>query len=518
MNKNGAFKLNFLDTFWDALKIEQRFVLLDVLLLVTGLLLVFTEAKVILFHVIFVLLTIGAFFWTFPAFVLRTMLWVTVTVTVLLISIYSGDIPAEELSEIPLLSLILLLVFVIAGQRSRAVKTLQKRTDELSMLLEISGQVALSQTLEPLLSQILDYLKAAVAFECATIFKLGDDAELTALAYQGWAWQGDRSSLDLSLQDTNLGRQLLQNGEPVIISDVRDDTSLAQEFRAAVGDQFEAIYPRPCSWMGVPLKIKNQVIGVLALQHKTPRHYYSPGNADLVLGFANQAAVAIETARYYEQAQSLATIEERQRLARDLHDAVSQTLFSASLSAEVLPRLWERNPIEGRRCLEEVHLLTRSALAEMRTLLLELRPEALTETELGDLLNQLTEAMGNRVRLPVSLKTEKFDLLPPDVQIALYRISQEALNNVAKHATASRAEVQLRPRSFTTLKNEPKSTAGLELRISDDGHGFDPDKISPGSFGLDIMQERAEAIGAELKIYSQIGRGTEIIVRWPGVQ
>ena len=117
---------------------------------------------------------------------------------------------------------------------------------------------------------------------------------------------------------------------------------------------------------------------------------------------ADQLAIAIENAHLYEQAQELATVQERQRLARDLHDAVSQTLFSASLIAEVLPRLWERNPDEGRKRLEEIRQLTRGALAEMRTLLLELSPAALVDADLGDLLRQLAESITGRARIPVS--------------------------------------------------------------------------------------------------------------------
>ena len=126
--------------------------------------------------------------------------------------------------------------------------------------------------------------------------------------------------------------------------------------------------------------------------------------------------------------------EERIRLARDLHDAVSQTLFSTSLIAEVLPRLWERNKEEGLKKLEEVRQLTRGALAEMRTLLFELRPAALADAELSDLLRQLAESVIGRARVPVTLEVEGTCAIPPDVKIAFYRIAQEALNNIAKHS------------------------------------------------------------------------------------
>ncbi len=199
-----------------------------------------------------------------------------------------------------------------------------------------------------------------------------------------------------------------------------------------------------------------------------------------------------------------AALEERNRLARDLHDAVSQTLFSASIIAEVLPRIWDRNPDEGHRRLEEVRQLTRGALAEMRTLLFELRPAALAEAELGPLLNQLGESVTGRARLPVTVTIEGKCDLPEAVKIAVYRIAQEALNNIVKHPGATLAEVKL-----DCTEN------GITLRIADNGRGFNPEDVSSGSLGLGIMRERAAGIGASLTVDSVEGNGTEIMVTWP---
>ena len=195
--------------------------------------------------------------------------------------------------------------------------------------------------------------------------------------------------------------------------------------------------------------------------------------------------------------------EERIRLARDLHDAVSQTLFSTSLIAEVLPRVWERNKDEGLQKLEEVRQLTRGALAEMRTLLFELRPAALADAELSDLLRQLSESVIGRARVPVTLEVEGNCAIPTDVKIALYRIAQEALNNIAKHSGASRAQI--------TLHCQPDQ---ISMHIIDNGHGFDVAQVASGSFGLGNMQERANHIGAVLKIESSVSEGTEITVTW----
>lgn len=515
MDISRAIKNDVTGYVWKALKVDGWLPLLDVVLVVVFILLIFTEAKIVTFHVAFFLLTFGAFFWKFHAFAFRTIFWVTGIAVVIFTGIFASKIPFEEILELPMLSLILLLVYVIAGQRSRAVDALRKRTDDLSMLLEVSNQIALNQSLEPLLGLILDHLKTVVDYENASIFKL-DGEVLTSLIYRGLTSQNNGIPLHLSLENTRLGRKLLIDQDPVNIADIWDNSPLARDLRKAFGDQLENARGKVRSWMGVPLISKNRVIGILALQHSEPIRYYSPTHADLVLGFSNQASVAIETARHFEQGQALAAIEERQRLARDLHDAVSQTLFSASLSAEVLPRLWERNPTEARLCLEEVYQLNRSALTEMRTLLLELRPEVLTEMDLGDLLSQLTETVSNRFRLPVDLATEKLDSLPSDVQIALYRISQEALNNVVKHAVANQAAVYLRSKNLLISENGDEQRKGLELRITDDGQGFDPNRVSSASMGLSIMRERAEAIGADFRIESEIGHGTEMVVVWMG--
>ena len=198
-----------------------------------------------------------------------------------------------------------------------------------------------------------------------------------------------------------------------------------------------------------------------------------------------------------------AAAEERSRLARDLHDAVSQTLFSASLIAEVIPKLWDRNPAEGRKRLEEVRQLARGALAEMRTLLLELRPSALIDAEISHLLSQLGESITGRSRIPVKVTIEGVCNVPIEVKIALYRIAQESLNNVAKHSGAKNAAVLL-------SCDEEKVT----LTIKDDGHGFDVNASSNKSLGMGIIRERSKEINADLNIESLADAGTSVKVVW----
>ncbi|MBK8986638.1 MAG: PAS domain S-box protein [Chloroflexi bacterium] len=215
--------------------------------------------------------------------------------------------------------------------------------------------------------------------------------------------------------------------------------------------------------------------------------------------------LAQQTKARIETRASQATLQERQRLAQNLHDAVNQSLFSASLIAEVLPRLWERDPTEGRQALEDLRRLTRGAMAEMRGLLAELRPLVLTDSELGDLLRQFGDALTGRTNIPVQVTvtgTERGPL-PADVQVAFYRVCQEALTNIAKHAGASRVEIDLR-----------YEADAVTLRIRDNGQGFDMAHTPAGHYGLSMMRERAKTIGAELTVASQPGQGAEIVIRW----
>ncbi len=204
-----------------------------------------------------------------------------------------------------------------------------------------------------------------------------------------------------------------------------------------------------------------------------------------------------------EQLKEKAAVAERQRLARDLHDAVTQTLFSASLIAEVLPQLWTRDRGEAVRRLEELRRLTRGALAEMRMLLLELRPGALGDVGLIELLRQLVEATTAQTRMELDLKVRGRCGVPAEVQVALYRVAQEALNNVVKHSGATEARVRLVCRANTA-----------DLTVSDNGSGFDPRAVSSRSLGLRIMHERIEAVGATLAIEASEGSGTKVRAVW----
>ena len=205
------------------------------------------------------------------------------------------------------------------------------------------------------------------------------------------------------------------------------------------------------------------------------------------------------------QAEEQATTAERNRLARELHDVITQLLFSINLVAGSLPPLWKRDPEMAERSTGELQRLTRGALAEMRTLLRELRPHTIADTDLVTLVTHLGQGLAARHDIPVEVRAETTATLPPEVHMTLYRIAQEAMNNVAKHANASSVKVNLRG-----------TESRVDLSVADDGYGFDiADIAADGSMGMDIMRERAREISAELRISSELDVGTTVAVTWP---
>ena len=262
-----------------------------------------------------------------------------------------------------------------------------------------------------------------------------------------------------------------------------------------------------------PLRLRDQVLGFLGLEMSDVDRVFTEEESSLISIFSTRIAQLIESARLFEQTKVLVAQEERDRLARELHDSVTQALFSANLVAEVLPQIWRRDPDRALQSLEKLQRLMRGALAEMRTVLLELRPSAVVNTPLGELLAQLTESVTSRSGLPFQLFIEKIPLLPDDVQISFYRIAQEALNNVVKHTQARLVTVSLSETLLPPEENRPTSRE-VRLLIQDDGVGFHFEDEQSGHLGINIMRERASAIQADLSLESEPGHGTRVSLIW----
>jgi two-component system nitrate/nitrite sensor histidine kinase NarX len=397
----------------------------------------------------------------------------------------------------------LLIIVRDVSQRIQTEKNLGEKIEtqmrEQATLLAISHTLASTLEFQPGL--ILDQLREIIEYTHCGLFAL-EDSTLVTLATRGTPQLEASLPFRIHLQGPETLAALFNEHEPIRIADIWDENPQAQSLRAFLNDGAAALLEGMQSWMWVPLAVKNRVMGGIGVAH-VKRNHFTSHHADLALSVANQAAITLINTELYGQAKALAVLEERQRLARNLHDAINQSLFSAGLIAEVLPRLWDRDQDEARRSLEDLRKLTRGAMAEMRALLAELRPSTITDAELGDLLRLLGNAFTGRTNIPAAVTVVGQGILPAEVQVAIYRVCQEALNNVAKHAAASLVQINL----------EHKDTS-IELSIRDDGQGFDPERTASGHYGLSMMHERAEGVGAQLSIQSQPGHGTELTIRW----
>lgn len=248
--------------------------------------------------------------------------------------------------------------------------------------------------------------------------------------------------------------------------------------------------------LGARMRVADQLVGYLIVESATPG-FYNDDHAERLGAVADQAGAVLSNARLAQRVSELAAAEERQRLARDLHDAVNQSLWTAALSAESLLNDVEEGSDIHRR-VDRLRQLTRGALSEMRELLLELRPSELAEVQLRDLIEHLLNALEGRRRIDVTVDLQRVQL-EPAVNIALYRIAQQALSNMAQHSNATALDIRLH------------TGPPVVLRVADNGDGFDEASVPSGHLGLQIMRERAEAIGADLTIESD-GDGTTVTV------
>jgi len=399
---------------------------------------------------------------------------------------------------------------VLAGRTLE--QRVDERTRELSALLGISRDISASGDLTAVLNRILERLKTVVDYHGFAILA-EEQGKWRILAQDCPFLSTEPDPIELSSSEAQAIADDFVQGGPILIQDSDLDKANVVGFGALASRLSRGCIPNIHCWLGVPLFEKGSIFGALVLGCE--RTGASEDQVKIILASANQVAIAIENNRLHRQIRESVMSEERSRLARDLHDSVTQVLFSASLLAEVLPQIWRRNPELGFQKLDKLRQLTRGALAEMRTMLLELRPSAVINTPLGDLLAQLAAAATSRSGLSFQLFIEQIPPLPENVQINFYRIAQEALNNIVKHAQADQVTMSLSASPFP-----PDETGGarqeVKLVIQDNGVGYSSKDRESEGMGISIMRERAAAIQASLSLESQPGHGTQVTLIWCG--
>jgi len=382
-------------------------------------------------------------------------------------------------------------------QSTREIKQLYQQAEgrrhELETLYladeQLYRHLRLDQVLQALVDVVIDQLQADKA--SVQVFDPASQ-RLVVRAARGYSPEMV-ARMSEYLPGDGISGKVFQSGQVIAVEDAAQAPAPADQIAA-----YEGI----CSVLSVPITIAGQIFGVFGMDYSQPRAF-TPDDTRLFLALAQRAAIAIENARLFEQAEQAATLEERQRLSRELHDAVTQSLYSLVLLSEA----GRRNAHSGNYERVEHHLdrlseTAQQALKEMRLLVYELRPMALSEVGLVGALQQRLDAVEKRAGVKALLSVEGVDKLPAPVEEAFFRIAQEALNNALKHAHASTVSVSLR--------QAPNS---IEMELQDDGLGFDIDGTSPGGIGLHSMHERADRLGAEIEIQSTPGAGTAIRVR-----
>jgi signal transduction histidine kinase len=392
----------------------------------------------------------------------------------------------------------------IAIENARLYEQAQERTRELSTLLEISRNLTSTLQLEPLLSLILDQLKKIVDYSGSSIVDIEEGRFVIREGRRpGPPTDVALSALNFPVSSDNPILVTVLDHQQVMIEDIRDDSAFARGFREFAGPYFDTIFSHVRSWLASPLESKGNVTGMLVVTKDEP-NYFTAQHAALAWAVANQASIAIENARLYEQALNLAALEERQRLARELHDSVSQALFGISLGTNSTRILLERDPSRVSQSLDYIHSLAQAGMAEMRALLFELRPESLELEGLVAALSKQAAAINARYGIKVQTDFSPEPAIPLASKEALYRIGQEAMHNIVKHAQATRIDLRLEA-----------SDDRLVLEISDNGVGFDTQASFPGHLGLRSMKERALKLGGNLQLESVPGQGTHIRVQVP---
>lgn len=381
------------------------------------------------------------------------------------------------------------------------ISTRKRTEDRIRLLYELTAALADALTPEEAVRVILERGIGQLGANGGSVVRLDErQQELEIVGSFGYSTPLLQQWQRFSVETPSPLSDCVRTGQAVML---RNLPELEDQYPSMKGLDHQG----RVSWAALPLKIEKRILGGLGFSFTTPQAF-EMDQCRFMVTLAHQCAQAMERTRLARVAREQAVLDERQRLARELHDSVSQTLFSLTAVVHSLSRLIDRQPVDlasQRQHLEHLTGLSQAGMAEMRVLLLELRPASLLKTGLPELFRQLIQAIESRTRLVMTQHVSLPGPPPEEVHIALFRIAQEAIQNIAKHSEATSASITLAPEACE-----------LVLRIQDNGTGFDlHHQPNPAGLGLGNMRERAENIGAILQIITEPDQGTEIIVRWP---
>jgi len=366
----------------------------------------------------------------------------------------------------------------------------------LEALDEASRAIAGELALERVLQLIVDRVRDLVDARYAALGIVDETGAIERFITSGIS-AAERARIGAPPRGRGLLGVIIREGRSLRIADIRSDPRSAG---------FPPRHPPMTSFLGVPITLKGRPIGNFYLTDKVGAREFSEADQRLVEMFALHAAIAIENARLHDRVRRLAIMDERERIGKDLHDGIIQSLYAVGLSLEDVPELMADDPAEAAARVDRAIEALNSTIRDIRNFIFGLRPELLEEADLAASISSLADEFRLNTLIDVELDLEA---APPDIRaearLQLLQIAREALSNIARHAKASRASVGI-------------SVEGpvVRLVVADNGRGFDPNlPRDAGHQGLRNMADRAAELGGELVIESAPGAGTRIIVRLP---
>lgn len=380
-------------------------------------------------------------------------------------------------------------------ETQRLLKETQERANELAIIDSVQQAFASKLEVQSIYDLVGD--KFREIFDAQVVMISTYDAQSGSVEHRYAIEYGERVYSHGTHPPGGFRSRIIQSRQPLLVN-----TKVAEE-AARLGQPTLPGTITPRSWLGVPMLVSNQVTGILSVQNLEREFAFDESDVRLLQTFAASMSVALENARLYERARQLAVLEERQRLGRELHDSVTQSLYGISLYAQAAAGKIQTNQIDQAiQYIDDIQSTAQESLADMRLLIHELRPPVLAREGLLSALKHRLTSVEDRAGIRSSIETNLEGRLPADAEEGLYQIAREALNNIIKHARAKTISIR--------ILQKPGS---IVMEIADDGIGFDPETACrKGCLGLVNMQERAHAQGWKILVESSPGNGARIKV------
>lgn len=387
----------------------------------------------------------------------------------------------------------------LVEERTREIEKRQQVAEGLRDILSVLNS---DRSREEILDYILAQASHLLGSDAGVIYRL--DRERQGVTVEAsYGLPNEFAALEMLPLYEGGAIEAISRGKPVAVPDI--SVYLGQIDRDSKTDTWlNVAITHYKAHLGVPLVVRDRVYGALGLYYHEPQTFYKD-EVQLAVAFGDQTALAIENARLRDQSSRIAVVAERERLARELHDSVTQSLYSLTLLAEAGQRLLRVGDLERvEQYLGRLGEIGQQALKEMRLLVYQLRPLVLRREGLVGALQQRLDAVEKRAGVDARLLVEGDINLPASVEEDLYRIALEALNNALKHAASTSVHVTVRA-----------DEEHVTLTVKDDGQGFDPKTEvadDKGGMGLTNMRERAEKLGGAFVLFSAPGKGTTVKV------